>query len=127
MEQRTAELVASNVEMESFCYTISHDLRAPLRAIDGFIRILLEDHDDLLSDEARQLWSDLRGISPQARQAVGYAELFDFFERDRSPDFADERSRGAALDEAIERIKINSRRLAKQQRTWLRRIAGVAW
>lgn len=65
--------------------------------------------------EARRIWEDPRGVGPQARQAVGYAELFDHFA-----------GRGG-LDEAIEQIKIHSRQLAKQQRTWLRRLAGVQW
>lgn len=68
-----------------------------------------------LVDEARRIWSDPRGVGPQALQAVGYAELFAHFA-----------GRGA-LDEAIEQIKIHSRRLAKQQRTWLKRMTGVQW
>ncbi len=68
-----------------------------------------------LVEEARRLWSDPRGVSEQAGKAVGYAELFAHF------------SGVLGLDEAIERIKINTRRLAKQQRTWLRRLAGVRW
>jgi tRNA dimethylallyltransferase len=68
-----------------------------------------------LVEEARQIWTDPRGASEQAGQAVGYAELFDHFEG------------GVSLEEAIERIKINSRRLAKQQRTWLKRLAKVHW
>jgi tRNA dimethylallyltransferase len=68
-----------------------------------------------LVEEARQLWADPRGLSDQARQAVGYAELFEHFEGRMT------------LEEAIERIKIDTRHLAKQQRTWLRRLPGVNW
>jgi signal transduction histidine kinase len=51
---RTAALEQANNELESFSYSVSHDLRTPLRAIDGFSRILSEEHKDELSDEARR-------------------------------------------------------------------------
>ncbi|MEE4640036.1 MAG: ATP-binding protein [Wenzhouxiangella sp.] len=51
--RRTAELRAANQELDSFAYAVSHDLRAPLRAMNGFSEALIEDHADELSDAAR--------------------------------------------------------------------------
>ncbi|MCX6269807.1 MAG: PAS domain S-box protein [Bacteroidetes bacterium] len=50
--QRTRQFETANKELEAFTYTVSHDLRAPVRAIDGFTRILLEDSGHLLDDKA---------------------------------------------------------------------------
>ena len=55
VNERTAELKTSNEELESFAYSISHDLRAPLRAIDGYSRILEQDYASVLDEEGIRL------------------------------------------------------------------------
>ncbi len=57
VEERTAELRAANEELESFTYSVSHDLRAPLRAMSGLSRVLLDDYAAALPDEARRYLS----------------------------------------------------------------------
>jgi PAS domain S-box-containing protein len=53
--QRTSLLAAANKELEAFSYSVSHDLRAPLRAIDGFARIVVEEYAPKLDNEGRRL------------------------------------------------------------------------
>ncbi len=61
--QRTRELEAINKEMESFTYSVSHDLRAPLRAIDGFTKIVINEAGDTLGDENVQHLQKVRNAS----------------------------------------------------------------
>jgi PAS domain S-box-containing protein len=61
--ERTAQLQAAVKEIEAFSYTVSHDLRAPIRAMDGYSRILLEDYGEKVDDEGRRT-SRMLGSAP---------------------------------------------------------------
>jgi signal transduction histidine kinase len=87
--QRTNQLEAANKDLEAFSYSVSHDLRAPLRAIDGFSRILLEDYSNKLDEDGNrvlevvrqnaqkmsQLIDDLLAFSRLGRKAVELSPL----------------------------------------------------
>ena len=75
VRQRTAELEASTRELDAFAYSVSHDLRAPLRSLAGFSEVLLEDYADVLDDVARGY---LSRIEPNAaRMARMIDDLLD--------------------------------------------------
>ncbi len=63
LEATNRELEATNKELEAFSYSVSHDLRAPLRSIDGFSQILLEDYSDELDEEGKDYLGRVRGAS----------------------------------------------------------------
>jgi PAS domain S-box-containing protein len=67
---RTAQLQAANKELEAFSYSVSHDLRAPLRHIDGFSQALLEDYSDKLDQEGKYYLQEVRGASQQMAQLI---------------------------------------------------------
>lgn len=58
--ERTAQFEAVNKELEAFSYSVSHDLRAPLRAIDGYANMIEEDYESVLDDEGRRLLGNIQ-------------------------------------------------------------------
>ncbi len=64
------EILKSNKELEAFSYSVSHDLRAPLRAIDGFTQILVEDYNEKLDDEGRRITSVIRTSAVQMGKLI---------------------------------------------------------
>jgi signal transduction histidine kinase len=67
---KTAELSAANKELDSFSYSVSHDLRAPLRAVDGFAQMLDEDYARQLDDEGRRLIGVVRSSAQRMSQLI---------------------------------------------------------
>ncbi|MEE9545751.1 MAG: histidine kinase dimerization/phospho-acceptor domain-containing protein, partial [Rhodospirillales bacterium] len=70
LEQHSAELEAVVQELEAFCYSVSHDLRAPLRSMDGFSQILLEDYGGKLDAEGRDYLQRVRAASQKMAQLI---------------------------------------------------------
>ncbi len=132
--QRTKALEGTNAELESFSYSVSHDLRAPLRAIHGFARILLEDHNAKLDPEAQrllgvidqntrrmgQLIDDLLAFSRLGRKEIASARV-DMTELARL--VADELRRGEGDRNGLE-LRIDSLVPAHGDRALLRQVLG---
>lgn len=73
LEKHSAELQAANRELEEFSYSISHDLRGPLRAITGYSEIILTEHTKKLDDEGRQM------VEAVSRNSLHLTKLIDDF------------------------------------------------
>jgi signal transduction histidine kinase len=68
--ERTAQLEDANKELEAFSYSVSHDLRTPLRAIDGFSHMLFEDYMDRLDDEGKRLLNIICTNTKKMRELI---------------------------------------------------------
>jgi PAS domain S-box-containing protein len=79
--ERTAQYEATNQELEAFAYSVSHDLRAPLRAIDGFSRILLEEHGPNLAKEARHYLDVVQTNAVQMGELIDHLLAFSRLSR----------------------------------------------
>jgi len=70
LEKRAAELLAANNELDAFAYSVSHDLRAPLRSIDGFSQVLLEDYGAQLDEAGRDSLQRVRAASQRMAMLI---------------------------------------------------------
>lgn len=83
VEERTSEMQAANKELEAFSYSVSHDLRAPLRAVDGYARMLEEDYGGTLDAEGTRLLDAVRANSQKMGQLID--DLLAFSRLGRAP------------------------------------------
>lgn len=81
VQQRTAELEAANKELEAFSYSVSHDLRAPLRAVSAFSAILVEQFATEMPEEARRLLDYIHGGARKMDQLIDDLLRFSHVER----------------------------------------------
>lgn len=79
--ERTAQLEALNKELESFTYSVSHDLKAPLRGIDGYSRLLLQDHAAQLDEEGRVFLANVRHGAQQMSELIDDLLAYSRIER----------------------------------------------
>lgn len=73
---RTADLEEAVRELESFSYTVSHDLKSPLRAVEGYTNILMEDLFDKLDDDSYQILKNISAISRESIEMIGKMLLY---------------------------------------------------
>jgi signal transduction histidine kinase len=100
---RTAALEAANKELDAFTYSVSHDLRAPLRAVDGYSRMLEEDYGARLDDEGRRLLGVVRGSTRAMGRLID--DLLAFSRLGREPLARRVVDMGALAREALAEVR----------------------
>lgn len=79
--ERTAELAAKNAELETFAYSVAHDLKAPLRGIDGYSRLLLADYANQLDAEGQLFLANICRATEQMHQLINALLTYSRLER----------------------------------------------
>ena len=110
--ERTTQLEAANKELESFSYSVSHDLRSPLRAIDGYSQILGEDYTGKLDNEGQRLL----GVIRESTQKMGALidDLLTFSKLGRQPIAAIEIDMNALIQEVLREPQVGGARRPSQ-------------
>ncbi|HWB63245.1 MAG TPA: ATP-binding protein [Chitinophagales bacterium] len=114
LERKNAALTVSNAELESFSYSVSHDLRAPLRAIYGYTKIILDDYAENLETDARDMMKKVLDNAEKMGQLIEDLLAFSRAGRKqitRNPLSMDDLAR-KTLMEMKEQIKINNATIA---------------
>ena len=102
--ERTAQLESANKELEAFSYSVSHDLRAPLRAVDGFSQAVLEDYGPQLPEEGRQDLQTIRRCAQKMGQLID--DLLTFSRLSRLPLSKDAVDTGKLVRGALEELSL---------------------
>ncbi|MDO9048986.1 MAG: PAS domain S-box protein [Methylobacter sp.] len=103
LRDRAMALESVNHELEAFSYSVSHDLRAPLRAVDGFSRILLDEYAEQLDDKGRDRLKRVRAAAQ--RMAMLIDDLLKLSRITRSELKREDIDLGALAGEAIEELR----------------------
>jgi signal transduction histidine kinase len=98
VQRRTAALQESNQQLESFCYTVAHDLRAPLRTMQGFAQLLLEEHGAKLNPEGQDFARRIALSSERMGQLI--KDLLAYTNLSR----VDVRIESVSLDNVVARV-----------------------
>lgn len=105
LQERIAERDTYNKDLETFSYSVSHDLRAPLRAIDGFVRILVEEHGGEFEGEARRYLDLVADNAQQMGRLVD--DLLKFSMMGRKPLTKQQVDTTAVAKRAVEELQPN--------------------
>ena len=103
VKERTKELGEKNQELEAFSYSVSHDLKAPLRSIDGYGKLLLEDYCHLLDEQGKQFLANILTGASQMYQLIEDMLAYSRIER-RSPTLVS-LDLGIAITEVLAEIR----------------------
>lgn len=104
VDQRTEEIKMAYKELEAFSYSVSHDLRAPLRTIDGFSHILVEDYGSKLDDSGRNYLTRIRNGAQRMAQLID--DLLNLSQAMRGDVFLEEIDLTAQAEEIISEFKL---------------------
>ncbi len=102
LQSKAGQLESTNKELESFSYSVSHDLRAPLRAIDGFAEMIEEDYRDKLDEEGRRYLSVIRQNSKRMGSLID--DLLEFSRLGRLPVTTDEVNVDSLVREVVQDV-----------------------
>jgi len=105
VDLRTKQLQAANKEMEAFTYSVSHDLRAPLRIINGFAQILIEDYSDKIDEAGQKIMGRIMGNARRMGRLID--DLLDFSRLGRAEIKLSQINMNAAVTEVMEEL-VNS-------------------
>ncbi|MBU1777873.1 MAG: PAS domain-containing protein, partial [Gammaproteobacteria bacterium] len=108
--ERTEQLEAANKELESFSYSVSHDLRSPLRAIDGFSHILLEDYTDKLDEEGKRMLGIVRDNTTRMGHLID--DILKFSRSGRTEINAVEADMAALAREVLDELQLGVAKIA---------------
>lgn len=100
---RTAALNRKSRELETFAYSVAHDLKAPLRGIDGYSRLLLEDHSASLDDEGRSFLKTIQSSSHEMSELID--DLLEYSRLERREFKSDHVELGPLITTVVEQKK----------------------